>query len=98
MMPHDYDYYREQAVLQLGVIDAKIDSFTASVAETSAQRDTTPEQIAMMEHLLGLFEELRTGYRKVLEAFDQDRPELAGKWLELMEDLRTGLLQRLGPV
>jgi hypothetical protein len=90
MMP---DEAREQIHLQLHAIDAKIASLTANVVEISAQRGTTLKAMTGMEHLLVIFEELRTGYLAALDAFDQDRPELAQKRLELLSALRARLAQ-----
>jgi hypothetical protein len=90
MMP---DEDREHTRLQLHAIDAKIASLTATVAEISAQRDTTLKEITVMEHMLVIFEELRTGYMAVLDAFAQDRPELARERLELVSALRARLAQ-----
>ena len=96
-VPMDYDEAREQARMALQAIEAKIDHLTATVAEHSAQRGTTPRQIDAMEHLLRIFEVLHNGYRAVMAAFDQDRPERAQAILAEVEALRAQLGQWLGP-
>jgi hypothetical protein len=93
----DYDEAREQARMALQTIEAKINHLTATVAQDSAQRGTTPRQIDAMDHLLGIFEALHNGYRAVMAAFDQDKPERAEAILEEVEALRAQLGQWLGP-
>jgi hypothetical protein len=87
---------REEARLLLQLVEARITRLTATVAETSAPRQTTPQEIAMMAHIRGIFEMLRDGYRAVLAAFDQDEPERAGALLEELKDLTARLRRQLG--
>jgi hypothetical protein len=91
-----WDDHRTRASHVLQVIEGRINQFTAAVAETSAQRGTTPEQVTEMERLLVIFEGLRDGYQAVLEAFDRGDPERAMQRLDRVEALRARLLQRLG--
>jgi hypothetical protein len=91
-----FDEDREEDYRLLQDIEADINRFTATVAEDMAQRGTTPQQIAAMEHLLVVFELLCNGYQAAMEAFDRDDLEQAEAILDEVSALRTRLLQWLG--
>lgn len=93
----NYDEAREEASRVVQAFEVKINQLTATVAEASAQRDTTPAQIAAMEHLLVIVETRRDGYRAVITAFDRDDPARAETLLAEVGALHTRLAQWLGP-
>jgi hypothetical protein len=81
---------------RLHVIEDRIARLTVDAAAVSAQRDTRPEEMAVVEHVLAVFEVLRTGYMGVLDALDRDYPELARERLELVGALQARLAQWMG--
>ena len=92
-----YDDLREHIRLELQAIDATINRLTAIVAEDSAKRGTTPQQITAKEHTLVLCETLRDKYWAAMEAFDHDDAERAGALLDEVEALKTQLFPSSGP-
>jgi hypothetical protein len=94
MEPIDVHIAHARRLLQ--AFEAKLNHFSATVAEGSAQRGTTPAQVAAMELLLVSFETVRNGMETALKTFAQGDAELALAQLAQLEPLRALLAQKLG--